>query len=105
MQTLPRIMNVAVRCDQHSMRLGHLALSQTVSSRSSSISRAVKWLPLPSGTFFLSHRGSRSGQAWRGSGYGRAEAHDVQAERFFGQIEPVNPIPRRLARGLRWCII
>ena len=51
---------MAVFCVQHSMRLGHLALSQTVSSRNSSISRAVKWLPLPSGIFFLSQRGSRS---------------------------------------------
>jgi hypothetical protein len=34
-------MNVAVRCDQHSVRFGHLALSQTVSNRRSSMIRLV----------------------------------------------------------------
>ena len=45
------------------MRLGHLALSQTVSSRSSSISGPVKWFPPPEGMFRFSHLGSRSGGA------------------------------------------
>ncbi|MGC4006079.1 MAG: hypothetical protein QM811_24355 [Pirellulales bacterium] len=40
-QTFPRIMNVAVLLDQHSLRLGHFALSQTVSRRRSLISPAV----------------------------------------------------------------
>ncbi len=44
-QTLPKIMNVAVRWDQHSVRLGHLALSQTVSSLRSSITWLVKNMP------------------------------------------------------------
>src|ERR1700733_47111 len=44
-QTFPRIMNVAVRCDQHSVRFGHFALSQTVSSRKSSMTLLVKYMP------------------------------------------------------------
>src|SRR5262245_35006058 len=57
---LPRIMNVAVRWLQHSARLGHLALSQTVSKCSSSISCAVKWPASPLGRLFFSQRGRRS---------------------------------------------
>src|SRR5262245_52521105 len=53
-------MNVAVFCDQHSMRLGHFALSHTVSSRKSSIKREVNCKPPPEGRFFLSHGGNRS---------------------------------------------
>src|SRR5690349_13995869 len=41
------------------MRLGHLALSHTVSSRSSSSSPAVKLLKLPLGRSRLSHGGRR----------------------------------------------
>ena len=41
------------------MRLGHFALSQTVSSRSSSSNRAVKWLAFPFGTLCFSQRGER----------------------------------------------
>src|SRR5690348_13142955 len=45
------------------MRLGHLALSQTVSSRSSSKSEAVKWFALPNGTLRFSQRGNRRGSS------------------------------------------
>src|SRR5690606_22018910 len=65
-QTFPRIMNVAVRCDQHSVRLGHLALSQTVSSRRSSITPDVNAMPAE-GSGRLSHFGNRrrgSGGVW-----------------------------------------
>ena len=41
------------------MRLGHFALSQTVSKFSSSNKLAVKWLAFPLGTLRLSHRGKR----------------------------------------------
>jgi hypothetical protein len=58
-QTLPKIMKVAVFCDQHSSRLGHLALSQTVSSRKSSISRDVNCNPPPLGKLRFSQRGKR----------------------------------------------
>jgi hypothetical protein len=51
-------MNVAVFCDQHSVRLGHLALSQTVSSFKSSITSDVKAIPAE-GNGRLSHRGNR----------------------------------------------
>ena len=58
-QTLPRIMNVAVRCDQHSRRLGHFAEEQTVSSFSSAIRSAVSAWPPPGARFCRSHGGSR----------------------------------------------
>ena len=45
MQTLPRIINVAVFCDQHSVRLGHFALSQTVSNRKSEMTASVNCIP------------------------------------------------------------
>src|ERR1700733_9797668 len=57
-QTFPRIMNVAVRCDQHSVRLGHLALSHTVSRRRSSITWLVKNMP-GAGSGRFSHGGKR----------------------------------------------
>lgn len=41
------------------MRFGHFAFSQTVSNRSSSSSREVKWFALPLGTSRLSHFGKR----------------------------------------------
>ena len=80
-------MNVAVRSDQHSMRLGHLALSHTVSSFSSSISRAVKWSPFPLGMFFFSQRGKRLGHIGqrddrkRSGGAGRVHARFVGMRR------------------------
>src|SRR5262245_55166009 len=55
-------MKVAVFCDQHSRRLGHFALSHTVSSRKSSINREVNVKPLPEGRFLLSHGGNRAGR-------------------------------------------
>ncbi|MGV2336074.1 MAG UNVERIFIED_CONTAM: hypothetical protein LVR18_18840 [Planctomycetaceae bacterium] len=58
MQTLPPIMKVAVFEDQHSERLGHLALSQTVSSRRSEMMPLVQAMP-GCGRGRLSHRGRR----------------------------------------------
>src|SRR5271166_2038857 len=52
-------MNVAVRRVQHSERLGHFALSQTVSSPSSPIRFRVKDIPATAGIGRLSHSGSR----------------------------------------------
>ena len=59
MQTPPRIMNVAVRLVQHSERLGHLALSQTVSRPSSATRLRVNDIPPAAGIGRLSHFGSR----------------------------------------------
>jgi hypothetical protein len=42
-QTSPRIMNVAVRCSQHSPMFGQRALSQTVWSRSRFVSTFSSW--------------------------------------------------------------
>jgi hypothetical protein len=57
------IMSVAVFCDQHSMRLGHFALSQTVSNPSPSINLEVNCNPPPNGKLRLSQRGSRGSEA------------------------------------------
>ena len=57
-QTLPRIMNVAVLWDQHSVRLGHFALSQTVSRPRSSMTSEVKAMPAD-GRGRFSHLGRR----------------------------------------------
>src|SRR5262249_43823978 len=66
-QTFPRIMNVAVRCDQHSVRFGHFALSHTVSSRRSSITPLVNDISAD-GNGRLSHRGSRRRSVSEGGG-------------------------------------
>ena len=58
-QTAPRIMNVAVRRVQHSERLGHFALSQTVSRPSSPIRFRVNDIPPAAGIGRLSQSGSR----------------------------------------------
>ena len=58
MQTWPMIMNVAVPLDQHSLRLGHLASSQTVAiPLRAMIPRVAPKLPKGNGLF--SHGGSR----------------------------------------------
>ena len=52
-------MNVAVVRVQHSERFGQRALSQTVSSPSSSIRFLVKYVPPAAGIGRFSHSGSR----------------------------------------------
>ena len=67
MHTFPKIMKVAVRCDQHSVRFGHFALSQTVSSRRSRMTLPVKTMS-GCGMGRLSQGGSRRRTAGAGAG-------------------------------------
>jgi hypothetical protein len=52
------------------MRLGHFALSQTVSNRNSSKRRAVKWFAFPFGISRFNQRGSRGESAGDGAAIG-----------------------------------
>ena len=119
-QTLPRIMNVAVFCDQHSMRFGHLALSQPFPAelldqpgremvavaqrqRSASASAATA-LPAAERTVGRRQRDDRQTGRWFGHGSVDAGGHGQRTfgSRFGysatrGRSKPTAWLPRRQA--------